>query len=63
MTRILSWEGVDPKVSGLFFKAVVQALLLFGTEMWVPTPGMERDLRSFQHRVARRLTERHLRQR
>ena len=27
--RILSREGADPKVSGLFFKAVVQEVLLF----------------------------------
>ena len=29
MTRILVWEGADPKVSGLFFKAAVQVVLLF----------------------------------
>ena len=34
MTRILIREGVDLKVSGLFFKAVVQEVLLFqGREM------------------------------
>ena len=30
MTRILSREGVEPRVSGFFFKSVVQAVLLFG---------------------------------
>ena len=42
MLQILSWEGADPKVLGYFFKAVVQAVLLFGAEMWVLTPRMER---------------------
>ena len=29
MSRILIWEEADPKVLGHFFKAVVQAVLLF----------------------------------
>ena len=58
MSKILSREGADPKVSGNFFKAVVQELFLFGADMWVLTPRTERDLCSFQHRVARRLTGR-----
>ena len=45
--RILSWEGADPKVSGHFYKAVVQAVVLFGVETWVLTPRMERALDSF----------------
>ena len=35
MSRILSREGAAPRVSGFFFKAVVQAVLLFGAETWV----------------------------
>ena len=38
LTRILSREGADNMVSGNFFKAVVQAMLLFGAETWVLTP-------------------------
>ena len=34
LSRILSQEGVDPKVSGSFYKAVAQSVLLFGAEMW-----------------------------
>ena len=40
MTQILSREGAAPQVSGLFFKAVVQVVLLFGSENWVVTPPM-----------------------
>ena len=58
MLMILSREGADPKVLGHFFKAVVQAVFFFGTETWVLTPRMERALRIFQNRVARRLTRR-----
>ena len=56
----LSWvlrrEGADPKVSVNFYKAVAQAVLLFGEETWVLTQSMEKALDSFQSRVARRLT-------
>ena len=38
MTRIIFWEGADPRTSGLFFKVVVQAVLLLGSETWVLTP-------------------------
>ena len=38
MTSILGQEGADPGVSGMFFKAVVQTVLLFGSETWVLTP-------------------------
>ena len=43
----------------MFFKAVVQAGLLFMSETWVLTPCMGRALGSFQHGVARRITWRH----
>ena len=43
MTRILSREGVEPQVSGFFFKTVVQRMLLFGLETWVVTPRMGRS--------------------
>ena len=61
MSRNLSREGADPKVSGQFFKAVVQAVLLFGTEMWFLNPCMERNLSRFQHRVDQWLTMRQTR--
>ena len=37
-------EGASPRVSGMFFKAVVQAVLLFGSEKWVMTPHMGQAL-------------------
>ena len=63
LSRILSQEGADLKVSGFFYKVVLQAVLLFGTETCLLTPRMERSLNSFQHRFAWRLTGRHPRRR
>ena len=58
---ILSREVAPKRVSGNFFKAVVQQVLLFGAETWVVTPMMERALSAFIHRAARRLIGRQLR--
>ena len=49
-------EGV-----GTFYKAVSQAMLLFGAETWVLTSRMEWALDIFQHRVAKWLTVRQMR--
>ena len=40
------------------FKAIVQAVLLFGSETWVVTPRMGRVLGGLQDQVAQRLTGR-----
>ena len=56
LSRILSQEGADPKLSGIFYKVVAQAVLLFRAEMWVLVLRMERALDGFQHRVTRRIT-------
>ena len=48
MSRILSREGERPRVSGFFFKAVIQLVFLFGAETWVVTPRMGRVLGGFQ---------------
>ena len=55
MERILGWEGANPRVSGMFFMAVVHELMLFGLETWVLTPHMGWDLGRSQHRFARRI--------
>ena len=45
-------------LSGIFFEVVVQQVLLFGAEMWVVSPMMERALSAFLRGGARRLTGR-----
>ena len=47
LLQILNREGADKRVSGNFFKAVMQAVLLFGEETWVLTPRIERALDFF----------------
>ena len=61
LKRILSREGAYKQVSGNFFKAVVQQVLLFGADTWVMTPRMERELTSFMHGAARQITGRQTR--
>ena len=60
---ILGGEGANPRVSGMFFKAVVKAVLIFGLEMWVLTPRMGRPLEIFQHGVEKWITGRQLKRR
>ena len=55
---ILRRESAIKRVSGNFFKAVVQQVLLFGAETWVVSPMMERALSAFLHGAARRLSGR-----
>ena len=42
-------------MSGLFFKDVVQVVLLLGAETWVVNPCMVKALGGVQYHVARRL--------
>ena len=55
---ILSREGATKRVSGKFFKALVQQVLLFGAETWVVSLMMERALSAFIHGAARWITVR-----
>ena len=43
-------------MSGNFFKAVVQAVLLSGAETWFLTPRIEQALESFMYGAARQIT-------
>ena len=56
ISHILSREGSTHRVSGLFFKAVIQAVLLFRADTWVVTPRMGKALGFFQTKLMRRLT-------
>ena len=57
LQRILRKEGATPRISGSFFKAVVQQVMMLGAETWVVTPTMK-GLSGFLHGAARRLTGR-----
>jgi hypothetical protein len=38
VSRVLRAENASPKVCGVFYKATVQAVLLFGSETWKLSP-------------------------
>ena len=61
VNRLLARQGANSKVSGYFYKAVCQSVLLYGCETWVVSDQILRSLDGFHHRVARRLTHRHTR--
>ena len=46
---------MDTKTLGSFYVAVVQSIILFGSETWVVSPCIKFLLGIFRHRVARRL--------
>jgi hypothetical protein len=56
VSRVLERDGASPKAMGMFYKAVVQAVLLYGCETWTLTNPMIKALEGFHHRVARRIT-------
>ena len=57
LARVLAVEGVKPKVTGMFYKAVVQSVLLYGSETWVLTRANYDILNSFHMAVARKISK------
>ena len=53
--RLLRGENMTPRVCGMFFKAVVQAVLLYGSETWAVTDSAMRCLEGFYYRAACRM--------
>jgi len=62
ISRILSKKSARPKAMATFYKAIVQSVLLYGSESWVLSKCMWRKLRSFHRRCARYITGRHIRE-
>ena len=56
LSRVMKAENATPRVCGLFYKATVQAVLLFGSETWCLSPANLRLLEGFHVRAARRMT-------
>ena len=53
--NILERWGVGKRTTGRFYVVVVQAVLLFGSEMWFLTPQLEKSLKGFHHRAVQRI--------
>jgi hypothetical protein len=60
--KLLSREGANPMAMGIFYKVIVQSVLLYGSESWVITKSKMVQLRSFHRRCARYITRTHIRQ-
>ena len=54
--KVLRAENVSPRVSAMFYRATVQAVLLSGSETWTVTPHLMVSLEGFHVCAARRIT-------
>ena len=53
---LLRREGADTKVSASFYVAVVQAILLYGSETWVLSASMEKRIEGTHTEFLRMIT-------
>lgn len=60
--RILRSDGCTPHVMAYFYKTIVQAVLLFGSETWVLSQRLRKRLDSFHLRCARQIAHRPIQQ-
>ena len=54
--KMLLQEGSDPQVSAIFYRAVVQSVLIFGLETWVFPYTMSRKIEGVHVGFLRRIT-------
>jgi len=57
--QVLRAENVPPRVAAKFYKTVVQAVLLYGSETWVLSTAALASLEGFHIRAAYRMAVRH----
>ncbi len=55
ISHVLRAENAKPRVCGVFYKATVISVLLFGSETWSLAPGTLNRLKGFHHRAAWRM--------
>ena len=60
LARILKREGANAVCMGRFYLAVVQAVLLYGSDSWTITEGNMKRIHSFHNRAVRYLTGKHI---
>jgi len=61
--QVLRRENAPPRVSAKFYKAIVQSVLLYGSETWVLSPAAMARLEGFHIRAAYRMAKEHVPQR
>lgn len=57
ISPVLTREGAQPKIMTSFYKAVVLSSLLYGSETWVITKKMYKNLESFHRAATRRIAK------
>ena len=57
ISHLLMHDGASTWTMGYFYKAIVQAVLLYGSETWVFTSRMLKILNSFHHQCARYIAQ------
>ena len=50
----------NPRIMGIFYKVIVQTVLLYGAESWVLGTHARNKINSFHHRCSRFITGRHI---
>ena len=58
--QVLRRENAPPRVSAKFYKAIVQSVLLYGSETWVLSPAALARLEGFHIRAAYRMAKEHV---
>ena len=56
VSHVLRAENATPKTCGMFYKATVQAVLLYGSETWSLSPPSMKRLEGFHIRAAWRMS-------
>ena len=57
ISKVITKEEVLPKVAGMFYQAVIAAILLYSSEMWCLTAAARRPLDGFHVETACRITD------
>ena len=55
LAKVLAREGADQSTMARFYIAIVQAVLLYGSETWTVNQSILRVVGGFHNRVARRI--------
>ena len=49
MVTLLRREKAEPMVSAIFYRTMVQVIILYGSEMWVVSDAMESKVEGYTH--------------
>ncbi len=59
VSTVLKGENAPPKVCGMFYRTVVQSMLLYGSESWVLNPALIARIEGFHICAAWRMDQEH----